>query len=174
MNGEELAGSCFNAFRNAVRGQGNDFPEWASLDESVQAGFVRAAGFAEEFLSGEPDEAVGWRMFGLNCYWQFCREAGETPLEQDLIPADTARAWEAFGRHANNMMDFDAAEDHDGPEPHEAYWSEWAANKKAAAAMSQQEADARPPLEAPGPLTHGAPLSAQQPADAQRPNEEDV
>ena len=175
MTGLPLAGSCFNAFRNAAISQGcPTYPEWNDLDESYQEGFVAAAKFAEDFLGGENEGASGYRMFGLNCYWQFCRAAGETPLEQDLVPADTVRAWEAFARHANNMLDFDASTEEEGLEPHEAYWSDWAAAKKAAAGMPQPQADALPPIEEPRPLTRSAPHQKPQPADAPRPDEEDL
>lgn len=173
MTGLPLAGSCFHAYRNALIGQGGTPPEWDRLDESLQAGFVQAAKFAEDYLSGDQEEGVGYRMFGLNCYWQFCRAAGETPLEQELVPPDAARAWEAFARHANNMMDFDGSEEPAGLEPHEAYWTDWAAAKKAAAGMPQQQADALPPREEPRRLTRGTPLD-QEPAAAQRPTEEDL
>jgi hypothetical protein len=144
LSGDQLAGSCFHAFRNAVVGQGGDFPEWQDLDEAQQAGFAAAAKHAEDFFSGDPEEGCSWRMLASNCYWQFCRAAGEQPLEIDLVPADTLRAWEAFGRHANNMMDFDPAEETEGTEKHEVYWNEWAAAKKAAAGVPQQAEAQRP------------------------------
>jgi hypothetical protein len=148
LEGEQLAGSCFNAFRNAVHAQGGAFPDWAELDESLQAGFVAAAAHAADFLAGEEQEGHTWKMLGANCYWQFCKAAAETPLEMERIPADTLRAWEAFARHASNMMVFDPNDDIDGGvEGHELYWKQWAADKKARSQMTEQQAAAQRPIE---------------------------
>lgn len=147
LTGEALGGSCFNAFRNAIAGQGGEFPEWDQTDESLQAGFMHAAGWLENFFSANEEEGGSWRALAAEAYLQFCKAASETPLALDAIPAETLTAWEAFTRHASNMLVFDPDDGGGDQAEHEAYWIEWAKDRKARTQMPQQLADAQRPNE---------------------------
>lgn len=147
LSGEQLAGSCFHAFCHAIKGQGGTAPEWEKLDESLQHGFVAAAGFVEGFLSGERDEGGSWKALAAQCYLEYCKAAAETPQALEAIPPDTLLAWEAFARHASNMMDMDETDAGEGAVSHEEYWNEWAKNRKAQSTMPQQQVEAQRPIE---------------------------
>lgn len=145
MSGEALAGSCFHAYRHAVLGQKAQMPPWEGLDSSNQAGYIHAAAWVENFLGGDLEEGGSWKTAAANCYFQFCKAANETPLAIEIVPPQCLRAWEAFVRHAANMMDYDPSDDGLGVEGHELYWAEWAARKQQEATMPQSQVDAQRP-----------------------------
>lgn len=118
---EELSGTCYEAFRSAALGHGQQLCPWHDLGEGSQEGWLHVVQELTPVIAEA--EEVRWISLARMAYMAY----GEGTLFEEEPPVVKLR-WEAAARHLANMIDWE--QDDDSPvEKHQMFWRDWLAKK---------------------------------------------
>lgn len=118
----ELAGTIYNAYRNAASGAKINLPPWQDAGEGTQEAFARVVKELEPVIA-EAD-GISWMSLA-----RLARLAFDGKPLEDTDDADKL-CWVAVVRHLTNMLDW-AQDDEEPVEKHELYWCDWVAKQLA-------------------------------------------
>jgi hypothetical protein len=115
---EELAGTVFNAYRNAAVGAGTNLPSWQDLGEGRQNGWAKVV--MEMDGAFNEREEVSWLTLASIAHQAYGEPVGTFEAEAPAVKL----CWVAAVRHLANMLDWER-DDESSVERHEMHWQQW-------------------------------------------------
>lgn len=124
LSHEELAGTVYNAYRNASVGAGSNLPPWQDLGEGHQEGWTKVILELDGAFSD--GQEVSWLTLARAAHQAYGEPAGTFETEAPAVKL----CWVAAVRHLANVIDWQT-DDGDPLEKHEMHWQQWTAKQLA-------------------------------------------
>jgi hypothetical protein len=122
LSAEELAGTTFNAYRNASLAAGTQLPPWQDIGEGKQEGWLNVVRECRPLM--QDADGMSWVYLARIAHTAF----GGHQVELTEEPEPVQLCWLASVRHLANMLDWEK-EDTGSVESHEMFWKGWVAGK---------------------------------------------